>query len=219
VIFAAVGMAVMFTAHAAPAQSSQAYDLVAPGMPQPGIPQTVVHHSTAYCSQSTLNGVAFMQLIRAIVAHGDLTNIAFIENTLDTKFSSGYGRNEDGSPDTHTSYYNTDDVFSNPIHVEVDTWSKAMQNKMGIADVDFQSHPFPDSDSNFISDCLHITQSNFSAFFGGRFTDMPGGIGLGSKEAIEEQVSFGKNGTRLYLVYYSDPKGKRVNGVKIIEQP
>ena len=73
VLMAVLNVPVVFGAHAAVAQSSP--------------PPVAIHQLPSYCQRSTLTGVKFMQMVQAIIAHGDLTDIAFLEKTFGTKFN------------------------------------------------------------------------------------------------------------------------------------
>ena len=214
--FVASAAAVMFAIHAAAAQPISAHPLIAPGEPQPWVPQTVPKHSTTYCSRSTITSIELMKLIQKIISHGNLTDVAFIEKSLNTRFKSSYGSKEDGSPDTQTIYYNSDDVLGNPVHVEVDVWSKEMQKKREeIADITFQGV----SDKNFIADCLHLDTSEFFAFFGGNFTLVgPNGL-LPIKEAYQNYGTLGKNGTKLYLSTSFGADDRLVGGIEVVQRP
>jgi hypothetical protein len=132
----------------------------------------------SYCQSTTLDGVQFMNMLQAIIAHGDLSDIAFIEKTLGTKFNS-YGWNDDGTPapqklNGDTINHDAAGIFDNPLQVHLLIFQSEALKKQGNVDrMTFESSSFSNQNQNFISDCLHISISNFSSFYGKGYSIPP----------------------------------------------
>jgi len=155
------------------------------------------------CKQSNLSGVALMQAVHTIITHGDLTDIVFTEKTLETKFSSkSYAQTIHGTPDTGGVLYQVDNALGSPIRVSLFiNYSKERQLKSNlIAGISIKSGLFLNSDANFIVDCLKISESDFSDYFGGGFlVNLATCCGDPYAEANKEPGSLGKNNSRIYL--------------------
>jgi hypothetical protein len=188
-VLLAAGLSVLavFGARSAAAQTSP--------LPQP-TPQQLGAPSVpaGYCKQSTLTGPEFMQLLNVIIKHGDLTDIAFLQKTLGTKFSFSYGKKTDGTRDANSLFYTTDQIMGSPIPVTVTILKgKDTQELNGeIADLQFQ--PNSQAQVSFFMNCLNLTATSFVSLFGPeawagwpRFTLGGGGIDLKNP---------GKNGTK-----------------------
>src|ERR1700692_1448615 len=111
-LFAAAGAAFMLAANASRAQPVEA-------PPPPRVPQGAIHQVPSYCQRSTLTGFQFLQLIHTIIAHGDLTDIKFLEKTLGTKFSTSHGWSEKGTPDPQILFLDSERTLGNPISVHI----------------------------------------------------------------------------------------------------
>ncbi len=124
-------------------------------------PQSEVPNPPSYCKASTLTGKEFMQSIQAIIAHGDLTDVAFNEKTLDTKFTADPYWEAYSLPNPQILHLSSDQVLGSKIHTEVIVFkAKSQELKAGfIAGLGFVGPP------NFIADCLHIPISHFASFF------------------------------------------------------
>jgi hypothetical protein len=202
----ALGVSVVPTAHAEPA-------------PAGAVLQPAPLRSTAYCKQSTLTGVYFLRLIKTIVAHGNLTDVPFIENTLNAKFAlSYYATTPDGKPDTEALFYHANGIFGSPITDAL--WidgSKELQLRSGrIALMSIDAQSLPDLNSNFMRDCLHIPISSFYSFFGGHFF---GGIINGRGAATRQITIVGKNQSIMSLNIGYDPEDSLVDHVGIDQRP
>jgi hypothetical protein len=207
-LFAAVGLQVLFAAQVAQAQST--------GLPtHQALTQPPIQHSPTYCKQSTLTNVKFMQLIQALIAHGDLTDIAFIEKMLGTKFSSNYGTKLDGTPEHQTIILNSDQMLGGPIHVElIINYELSKQSKTGII-----AALAIGQQSNFFADCLQINESYLSSYFGGNFLGKPPGPGIPTASVDQMNGRTGHNGSQIYLSFTYNLSGGLVTSFGISESP
>ncbi len=162
--------------------------------------QTAIHQPPAYCQRSKLNGIELMGLIKTIIAHGDLKDIAFIEKTLGTKFTSSHGVNADGTPNNQILKLNSNTVFGNPIHVSMMIfYDKSLSQRAGeLADLTFGGPP------SFIADCLHVPISNTTGYFGGRYTSLPTGAWSSTSSVTRVEDYPGINATKLRLTFYHE---------------
>ena len=167
VLFAAVlGVLVIFGAQPAGAQT--------PSLPQAGAQQPASQSASvpaAYCKQSTLTGPAFLNLLNTVIKHGDLTDIAFLQKTLGTKFSLSYGSGVklDGSPDHQRLEYDSDQMLGIPIHVHVDVHLDVIEGKpspfgKGIAWINFEGLPFVSL--SYIDDCMKLSVDDLVSRYG-----------------------------------------------------
>lgn len=207
---AAAAVAVVFPAHIAAAQPINT-------------PESPAHDMPSYCKQSKLNGIALMQSVRKIITHGDLTDFAFAEKTLETKFGSKtYAQTISGARDTGGVRYWADHALGSPIRVSLlINYSKERQAKSKlIAGISIESEALPNSDTSFIIDCLKISQSDFSNYFGGGFlVNLPTCCGDPLAEATKEPASVGKNGSRIYLGIEYVIKSNFVTEIQIAQDP
>ncbi len=189
-VLAVAGVVLMSTAHAAWAQPP-AQQLTPPGTAPSDSAQP------AYCKQSTLTGPKFLDLLHAIIKHGDLTDITFLQNTLGTKFSFTYGKKPDGAQDSNSLFYTSDQIMENPIPVTVSIFKgkKAQEAAGEIASVRFE----PVSQDIFIK-CLKLTAANFVSLFG-RETGGGSGGPLSIGGGVIETKNRGTNGTKLKILF------------------
>jgi len=176
----------------------------------------------AFCDQSTLSADTFMPLVSKIIAHGDLTDVEFIEKTLNIKLSMREGVTPDGDLDPYSPFYQADYFDGTGIHIDIFTWgAKATQkNAPYRAIIVFKNELVP---ANFIEHCFRISVHNFIAYFGGAFaTNMVATGGAGGSIVGGSQVdgSRGKHGSRVYLSYSVDANTQDViSGVEIKQTP
>jgi len=205
-------------------------------------PQRVTNQPPAYCRGSTLTGAEFMKLIHDIIAHGDLTDIAFAEKTFGTKFSSRHNEMPNGNPDPQSFIYETDNVLGNPIHIDLYVWnSKSDQDlTLEIAFIRIESSNYSSSNENFISDCLHIPAPEFASYFGNDFDiefptagapianatpkyssdrDKSAEIVPLQLDASQIQGSTGRGGSKIYLGFSYHPKDNLAYEVVIRQKP
>jgi hypothetical protein len=212
ILIAAVNEPVLFAAHAATAQSIP-------------VSQPAVQKMPAYCQRSTLTSAQFMQSIRAIISHGDLTDIPFIEKTLGTKFTVSQGWKPDGSSDPQKFIYQSSEALGSPIQVVVvvNPPTAIRTGRDEISRMRIESPSFPESDPvpNFVENCLHISSTDFFSDFGTAFQPLgingaspiaPGVKIQGSVAQQDRQSSFitgysqtqgslGRNTSRLFLTF------------------
>jgi hypothetical protein len=156
-----------------------------------------------------------MQSIQAIIAHGDLTDVAFNEKTLDTKFTADPYWEAYSPPNPQILHLSSDQVLGSKIHTEVIVFkAKSQQLKNGfIAGLGFGGPP------NFIADCLHIPISHFASFFGGNFSGLPTGEGIPTASETNVLGSPGKNGTHLHVTFDYGFDKNVVTAVSVYQQP
>jgi hypothetical protein len=179
VLFAAVlGVPAVFGAQAADAQTSP---LPVAGVQQPAAQSA--SGSATYCKQSSLTGPAFMNLLNTITEHGDLTDIAFLQKTLGTKFILSY---EESIPDHQQVDYSSDQMVGAPIHIDGYVRNGQLIQKMGgaIAFLRFMPPPSMMSSSFFVN-CMKLTGADFASTFKGQpfayFSNLSPFIGTASK--------------------------------------
>ncbi len=130
-----------------------------------------IHKQPAYCRTSKLTGLEFMKKIRSVIFHGDLTDIAFLQKNFAIKLNSSFGLSEDGKPDDRIEKFSSDAIVGSPIQMQlIHNTSHEMQLKYAIAYIIFSRVPGKNSlntEQNFIADCLQLTASELSSYFGG----------------------------------------------------
>jgi hypothetical protein len=173
--------------------------------------QPAVHQLPSYCRGSTLTGVEFLQLIQTIMAHGDLTDITFLEKTLGTKFSSHYGTSEGGTPDPKILLLNSHHVLGNPIAVGLYIYyQKSEDLKSGpIASLGF------DAPSKFITDCFHFSPADISSGLGQKFFGKAFGPGSATRLYSPENSRPAKNGSKIQIDFTYDLEENSVDGIII----
>jgi hypothetical protein len=201
-VFSVVSITIMSAANAAIAQPIT-------------VPDTPAYSAPAYCKKSTLNSVEFLQLIQTIIAHGDLTDIPFLEKILGTRFNSTYDVARDSSSDNQIVRLRSDDIFGNPIEVFLLIfYAKSQQQKSGFtAALRIGGRP------NFIENCLHIPDSEFVSFFGGNFAGVPPPPGGLTASAAKTPNYPSKNGLQLELTFYFEKDKKIVTGISVFQLP
>ena len=166
-----------------------------------------------YCKQSSLTGPVFLKLLNAIIKHGDLTDIAFLQETLGTKFSLKYDPAPDGTPDPNWLDYNGDHVLGNPIHVEVviNKGSRIQEQGGEVAFVRFLPEPVGIIKPSFFVDCLALTGADFVSLLGRSgfvfiWDDAPGAGSAGKTLNAP-----GKGDTRLRIIFNYDSNPQIMN--------
>ncbi len=125
----------------------------------------------SYCKASTLTGVQFMHAIQALITHGDLTDVAFTERTFGGKFSLQYYYTLNGKPYPETVEFRSDQALGSPIQLEgyAHTYNVPKTDLYNTAFIRIESYSFSNLGENFIEDCLKISGTDFSSYFGGKF--------------------------------------------------
>jgi hypothetical protein len=163
-----------------------------------------------------------MQLVQTIIAHGDLTDIAFTEKAFGAKFSSQSNvATAVGETNRPIVRYGSVGVLGNPISVIlVVDYSKATQLENDqIAVMGLDSLGFPSPQPNFITDCLNISTSDLSAFFGGGFDFSTPGLPSGDSGTTKEIDLPGKRGSRLYLNIGYNLENMIVDHIAVVQRP
>ena len=145
------------------------------------------------CEGITLTGEKFLDLFHTIAMHGDLTDVPFIEKTLETKFevkTSG-GR----------AHYTSKVLFGAPMHTELvfDVERNPSDKVYFIARMDFDAN---------IYQCFGIAAQQFKDKFGGPFfpSSTSHGGSLASFSRTIENV--GKDGTKITVTYMYNSKNQ-----------
>jgi len=202
-LVASAGVALLLSAQAAAAQPVIA-------------PQTAPQNIPSYCQRSTLTAVEFMQTIQTIVAHGDLTDIAFIEKKLKTKFTVSYDLQADGTPDRQAVFFKSDQTLGSPIPAQLHIfYAKSKQRETHI----IAALGIGGNTSNFIENCLHITAGNFISFFGGDFFGGPGRKFMPEATGTQTKGRSGMNGSKIRLNFVYKFEGNLITGVGILQEP
>lgn len=183
---AAMSVTIAFDAQPASAQTSP--------LPQATLQRPAIQQIPAYCQHSTLTGLEFRGSIHAIIAHGDLTDVAFIEKTLGTEFSLNYGWKPDGSQDTQKLIYQSNHMLGDTIQVSLHINTASPPKGGQIAFISFNGNPMTALYPTFISDCLHMSSNDFSSSFGTEFfRDIPvGDVPVRGEPYSPPPISVGK---------------------------
>jgi hypothetical protein len=121
IVFFLASLVMMFAATAATAATAQPVNM----------PKTSTYSVPSYCKRSTLTGTEFLRLLQTIIAHGDLTDIPFLEKTLGTTLSANDGFSAQGTPHTQILNLHSDHIFDNLISVDLTIYySKSEQLRM-----------------------------------------------------------------------------------------
>ena len=116
------------------------------------------------CSQYKLTADKFLDAFHAIAMHGDLTDVAFIEKTLQTKFEVEYSDREDKHNHKYKrAFYTGKSMFDAPIYVRLsfDVEREPEMDFPSGAQIDISSR----RDINFISECLAFSAGDFKQKF------------------------------------------------------
>jgi hypothetical protein len=179
--------------------------------------------SATYCKQSTLTGPAFLNLLNTIVKHGDLTDIAFLQKTLGTKFSMSYGLWY-GNPDHQEQEYDSDQVLGSPFHVHVDVDLDVIEGKPSlfgnaIAGIRFEgTGNFPEAGGGYINDCMELPVKELESRYGAEgfrqiYASPPGNGPLGESTRAKFP---GQHNTKLGITWLYSPVG-RIQVVAILQ--
>ena len=161
------------------------------------------------CKQYTLTGPVFMNVLNTIIKHGDLTDIAFLQKTLGTKFSVSYGL-IDGNPDHQEPEYDSNQVLGSPIHVHVSVNLDEIEGKPSlsgnwIAGIRFEGTSMVDW--GYINDCMELPVQELESRYGAEgfhqiSASPPGNGPLGERARAEFP---GKDNTKLSITWLYGP--------------
>jgi len=124
-------------------------------------------------------------MIRAIVEHGDMRDISFIEQTLHVKFHSEHPKGSDDKPNVHRTIYSST-ISDSLIQASLDVNDKETQIPEGgdIAILRFENP----SGMPFISRCLKISSRKFESNIKGGGVLACAHTGRRNKYADKEQM-------------------------------
>ena len=209
------------------AYGAQTADAQTTPLPQAEAQQPAVHSASVpagYCKQSTLTGPAFLNLLNTIVKHGDLTDIAFLQKTLGTKFSMSYGLWY-GKPDHQEQEYDSDEVLGSPIHVHVVVNLDVIEGRPlplsnVIGTIRFEGvGSFAALGWGYLNDCMELPVKQLKSRYGAEgfrqiYASPPGNGPLGESTRAEFP---GKHNTMLWIAWRYSPVG-RIGIVSIGQQ-
>jgi hypothetical protein len=119
----------------------------------------------AYCKTSTLDGLKFMQMMKTIVDHGDLSDFEFLEKTLGTELTLTGGPSDSyGNPPRQDLYYDGGQIAGSPIAVHIMLSKYAQKHDAQQVGISFAV--YSETEANFLSDCLQLTRFQFFSSFG-----------------------------------------------------
>lgn len=172
------------------------------------------------CEGITLTGEKFLDMIYAIAMHGDLTDVPFIEKTLETKFEVKHSEYDgaDGYVYRHTDYVGKD-LFGADLNVSLKfieysqkprTEPKRKINLSKSAMLHFEAY-------GQVWPCFNVTVNQFAEKFGGSFGDdfMPADGMIITSGKYLEGVS--KDGSEL-KVYYNRNRNSTIIVAPLIDQ-
>jgi hypothetical protein len=186
-------LAIIFGAHAVQAQS-----IPSPPAVIPTVPLT--------CKGSTLTGPSFLNLLTAIIKHGDLTDNAFLRRILGTKFSLSYGYGPRGAPsDRQVLEFDSYHVLGNPIHVHLVVHLDVVEGKpsnfdRSIAWIRFEGIPMARGD--YIGACMQLKATNLESYYESYY---PHGLNAGG-ESTRRSIP-GKDNTKFYIGWFYSAGG------------
>jgi len=182
------------------------------------------------CSQSQLTQDQFIDVVRAIAMHGDLTDVAFIEKTLQVKLM----------PQTLSEYEK--EHYPDGRHYLVDSvLGSRMRFDLGVGfnsnEHDWDKEPKENERStlrffvvqNAFHDCKSLTPEHFNSRFGGNFFNGPAGTlplnpqtgEMSSGGALQggSQNFAGKDGTKMNVSYMCDAPDGSISLLAIMQRP
>jgi hypothetical protein len=200
-----------------------------------GVANANSSYSVADCKEYNLSSTAFMEAIKAVIQHGNLADVAFTEKELETKFSSQYFKGKNGQLDFKRSVYRTNNLLGSPINVVLDVpdQQSATLSYPWTGIVMFDGSNFPDRPGDFLADCVHLTVSEFSSYFGGDFSyskstgpvdPIDAGDGdimmpfLSSSNLGDQKIgSSGLDGSKVYLEFSFGKANDLIYGIRIFQ--
>jgi hypothetical protein len=168
------------------------------------------------CSKSVLTSEKFLELFYTIAMHGDLTDIPFIEKTLQVKLTHKYAM-EGGKPNPHRIIYGAANILGAPLYAGLDV---TVDHDQQIAREDIGIIRFGDlSKDSFFIKCLHISSLELSKYFGGHFHEVPNPDSFISIGAGKQLGKIGKNGSKISVGYSYNTDDNIVDGISIHQNP
>jgi hypothetical protein len=156
-----------------------------------------------------------MAALGKIVAHRDLTDVAFVANALGTSFKV------DVKPGGYEKVYATDRVLGSPISARLTVFDAAFFRDHKMAVMFFPAV----RDDRFIQTCLRIGPRDYSSYFGGGFTlavgpppeayPFPGLDGPLPRSATAFKQTAGKDGSGLVMTFGWDADEGLVDGIAL----
>lgn len=119
------------------------------------------------CWGSSLSDKKFLDILQAIIMHADLSDISFLEKTLQTKFEARHSGITDYSPDNYMhDRYTANTMLGAPVHLVISVnWKKDAQGNSGKnARMRFEN-------DQFFTDCLAISSPLIQEKFGNAFKE------------------------------------------------
>jgi hypothetical protein len=161
------------------------------------------------CKETSLNGDRFLEMFHAIVMHGNMRDIPFIEKTLQVKFEV-----TKESESAHRTHYSVKSILNAPIKVDLDVWDNDAKLSKGS---DIAIMRFGNSNHQyFFHSCLHIKQSKFKNYFGNQFGSNL--ISDSSDHSVYKQLSDVGLSKAKILLGYSDVKNSPLISPPYIRQ-
>jgi hypothetical protein len=151
-----------------------------------------------YCKQFTLTGPIFLNMVNTIVNHGDLTDIAFLEKALGTKFRQLPGLAP--GTDLDNLAYKSDQVLGSPLPVQVIAikGKEIQSNGSLIGEVRFQPNTLAQV---YFMRCLMLTSANFVSLFGPLSSMWLGGVSIPIGVGHISSNTPGKMGSRFEVSF------------------
>jgi len=178
-----------------------------------------IYHPPAYCKQSTLTGVEFMQAIQFIIAHNDLTDLAFTEKTIGANFRA----DDKTSSHSQIDSYQADQVLNSPVRarLQVVNFENNQLRPNWISSMRIESLGFSSTAPAFIEDCLHIKAANFSSYFGNGFQVFAplGDTDVAVLDAIQTPYKPTRTDSKLGLSFTFNPKNSLILDLGIVQRP
>jgi hypothetical protein len=169
----------------------------------------------SYCKQSSLTGPAFLNLLNTIIKHGDLTDVAFLQKTLGTKFNLSYGMKPDESPDHQHLKYDSDHVLDSPIHVNLDVHLDVIEDKPSLFGNAIAAIRFVGR--GYINDCMKLPADDLESRYGADgFRAIHNSWGPLVGELAGQKIP-GKNNTKLMISWVFGSSGL-IQGVDILQE-
>jgi hypothetical protein len=140
-----------------------------------------------------------MNMLDAIIKHGDLTDIAFLQKTLGAKFNLS---SDEAIPDHQQLDYSSDQMMGAPIHVEGYVRKGEITQKPGgkIASLRFMPQPSLIAPSFFVN-CLKLTGADFATTFGGQRFSYSSTLSPFSGTGYTKLNTLGKNDAKLDVMF------------------
>ena len=177
----------------------------------------------AKCRTSELTQEKLLAMLHTIVMHGDLTDVAFIEATLQTKLQLQEPGGPIGDPNPDAKIYTTSSILGSPILVRL---------SVSFNSNDYPSGKEPDHKREGLltfqglnrigvdfHDCKYLTTEAFNQTFGGKFSESHNSNErvvrwIGDGRACKESASTGKYAPT-NIVYFFKSADRAITEVNI----